>query len=213
MGGRCRGHRTHRGGWQRIAPIAGGPGPDSLVHLAAGTASATPRRCRHDPPGREPRHLELDLRTATRRTAGTLLTDEGYPATILDQVAQASGAAADTVLHIFDRKKGLLRAVLDITIAGDDEEVTVLDRASPQAMRRETDPRCQVAMLAAGVTGQLERIRPVDDILRSAAVVDADARALRDDIQHVTTRSRGSYRHLDHRQRRPEERPGGRRSG
>jgi hypothetical protein len=38
-------------------------------------------------------------------------------------------------------------------------------------------------MFAAGITEQLERIRPLDDILRSAAVVDADAQELRDDIQ------------------------------
>jgi hypothetical protein len=38
-------------------------------------------------------------------------------------------------------------------------------------------------MLAGGITDQLERIRPVDDILRSAALVDPDARALRDDLQ------------------------------
>ena len=37
-------------------------------------------------------------------------------------------------------------------------------------------------MLAAGATGQLERIRPLDDILRSAATVDREAAALLADL-------------------------------
>jgi len=115
--------------------------------------------------------------------ARTLFVDQGYPATTLDHVARAAGVATDTVLHIFASKKGLLKAVLDVAVGGDQANVRVLDREGPQAMRRESDPRAQIAMLAVGMTDQLERIRPVDDILRSAAVIDPDARALRDDLQ------------------------------
>ena len=115
--------------------------------------------------------------------ARALFVEKGYPGTTLIQVAQGAGVAADTVLHIFGSKKGLLKAVLDVTVGGDDAQVPVLDRPGPQALRRETDQRRQVAMLARGLTEQAERIHPVDDILRSAALVDADARALRDDLQ------------------------------
>ena len=116
-------------------------------------------------------------------SARELFADAGYPQTTLGQVAAAAGVAADTVLHVFGSKKALLRAVLDVVIGGDDAQVRVLDRDEPQAMRRETDQRRQIAMFSAGMTQQLERIRPLDDILRSAAVVDADARELREDIQ------------------------------
>ena len=116
-------------------------------------------------------------------SAATLFLDKGYPATTLTQVADAAGVAADTVLHIFGSKNGLLKEVLDVAIGGDEDPVPVLDRPGPQAMRRETDQRRQIAMLARGMTEQLERIRPIDDILRTAAVVDPDARALRDDLQ------------------------------
>jgi AcrR family transcriptional regulator len=101
----------------------------------------------------------------------------------LDQVSGRAGVATDTVLHVFGSKKGLLTAVLDVAVGGDDTEVRVLDREGTQAMRRETDQHRQVAMFAAGMTEQLERIRPLDDILRSAGTVDADARALREDLQ------------------------------
>jgi AcrR family transcriptional regulator len=122
-------------------------------------------------------------RTRILDTAGALFVEQGYPATTLTQVAEAAGVAADTVLHIFGSKNGLLKAVLDVVVGGDEAQVPVLDRPGPQAMRSETDQRRQIAMLARGITEQAERIQPIDDILRSAAVVDADARALRDDLQ------------------------------
>jgi AcrR family transcriptional regulator len=115
--------------------------------------------------------------------ARALFTELGYPGTTLDRVGREAGVATDTVLHVFGSKKALLRAVLDVAIGGDDAPVPILDREGPQAMRREGDQRRQVAMFAAGMTAQLERLRPLDDILRSAAAVDADARALRDDLQ------------------------------
>lgn len=122
-------------------------------------------------------------RTRILDSARSLFVQQGYPATTLTQVAEAAGVAADTVLHIFGSKKALLKAVLDVVVGGDEAAVRVLDRPGPQAMRRETDQRRQVEMLARGIAEQAERIQPLDDILRSAAVVDSDARALRDDIQ------------------------------
>ena len=98
-------------------------------------------------------------------------------------IADTAGVSVDTVYKTFGSKIGLLKEVFDVTIGGDDAPMLLLDRAGPQALREETDQRVQVRMLAAGVTGQLERIRPLDDILRSAAAVDPVAAALREDIQ------------------------------
>jgi AcrR family transcriptional regulator len=115
--------------------------------------------------------------------ARALFLAEGYPGTTLDQIGQRAGVATDTVLHAFGSKKALLTAVLDVAVGGDDAAVALLDREDPQAMRREKDQRRQIAMFAKGMTGQLDRVRPMDDILRSAAAVDPEARALHDDIQ------------------------------
>jgi AcrR family transcriptional regulator len=131
--------------------------------------------------------LRAEQAAATRsrilESARTLFVEQGYPATTLTQIAEAAGVAADTVLHIFGSKKSLLKSVLDVTIGGDEDPVLLLDRQGPQALRLETDQHRQIEMLAHGLTEQLERIRPVNDILRSAAFVDADASALRDDLQ------------------------------
>ena len=149
--------------------------------------------------------LRAEQAAATRlrilESARELFEEQGYPATTLGQVAEAAGVAADTVLHIFGSKRGLLSSVLDVTIGGDDQPIQVLDREGPQALRRETDQRRQIAMFAAGMTDQLDRVRPMDDILRSAAASDGDARALREDLQlrqrHQAMRQIASWIHAN----------------
>lgn len=109
--------------------------------------------------------------------------EAGYAGTSLAAIAGAAGVSADTVYKTFGSKIELLKEVLDVAIGGDDAPMELLDRSGPQALRDSTDQRMQVRMLASGVTDQLERIRPLDDILRGAAAVDREAAALREDIQ------------------------------
>ncbi len=130
---------------------------------------------------REQRARETRRRLTDAAT--THFLEAGYASTPLTAIAGTAGVSVDTVYKTFGSKIGLLKEVLDVTIGGDDAPVPLLERAGPQALREETDQRLQVKLLAAGVTSQLERIRPLDDILRSAAAVDQEAAALREDIQ------------------------------
>lgn len=117
------------------------------------------------------------------QAAVTHFLETGYAGTTLVAIAGTAGVSVDTVYKTFGSKIGLLKAVLDVTIGGDDTPVALLDRAGPQALREETDQRVQVKMLAAAVSEQLARLRPLDDILRSAAAVDQEAATLRHEIQ------------------------------
>jgi AcrR family transcriptional regulator len=114
--------------------------------------------------------------------ATELFVHVGYPKTTLVAVGAQAGVTADTVLHLFGSKRGLLKAVMDTVVGGDDEDIALLDRDGPQEIRAEPDPRRQLTMVAAQITELLERAQPMDDILRGAAAVDPDAAALRDDI-------------------------------
>jgi AcrR family transcriptional regulator len=131
--------------------------------------------------------LREDQARLTRRrvtdAARELFLTLGYARTTIARVATEADVAPDTVYHLFGSKRELLKHVLDVTVAGDDEDVALLERADPQAMRAEADQGRQVEMFATGMSAQLERVRPLDDMLRSAAAVDADIAALRDDVQ------------------------------
>lgn len=131
--------------------------------------------------------LRQEKAAATRRrmveVAVELFLAHGYASTSMAAVAAAAGVSPDTVYHVFRSKRGLLQAAMDMVVGGDDADVPLLDRADPQAMRAQTDQRRQIAMFARGIRVQLERVRPVDDMLRSAAATDAEVAALRADLQ------------------------------
>ena len=125
------------------------------------------------------RHTRVRILEAAQRR----FTESGYAATTVESIAREAGVAVDTVYATFGTKRDLLAQLAYFRAAGDDAPVAVIDREGPQATRRETDQRRQIAMFARGVTDIIERIRPVDDILRSAGAVDAGVAALRAHIQ------------------------------
>ncbi|MDT0277940.1 TetR/AcrR family transcriptional regulator [Blastococcus goldschmidtiae] len=140
---------------------------------------------------KSPLRAERARRTRRRVIAAAveLFLARGYAGTTLVAVAAGAEVSVDTVFHLFGNKRGLLQAAMDTVIGGDDADVPLLERPDPQAMRAETDPRRQIALFARGMLGQLERIAPVDGMLRSAAAVDPDVAALREDL-HLRQRRR-----------------------
>lgn len=121
-------------------------------------------------------------RQAVIDAAIELFLARGYPGTSLAAVADQAGVSVDTVYHLFSDKRTLLKLALDVAIGGDDRDVPLLERPEPQQMRDETDQRRQIAIFAAGICRQLERLRPMNDMLRSAAAVDTEIAALRADV-------------------------------
>ena len=124
-----------------------------------------------------------DTRRRIMDAALGLFLEHGYVGTTVSAVARQARVAEDTVFHVFGSKRGLLTQVLDVVIGGDDDAVPVLERAGPQAVRAETDQRRQLALFAEGMTAQLERVRPLDDVLRGATAADPQLAALRADVQ------------------------------
>ena len=115
--------------------------------------------------------------------AQRLFAERGYPASTIEAIAAGAGVAVDTVYAAFGSKRGVLQALLNVRVGGDEAELDLLARAGPQAVQREPDQRAQLAAFAADVSAIVERARPVDDIIRGAAAVDAEIAALRSDLQ------------------------------
>jgi AcrR family transcriptional regulator len=114
--------------------------------------------------------------------ATAIVLDRGYAGMTMRAVAARAGVSVPTVEALFGTKSRLLKAAIDVAIAGDDEPVAVLDR--PWAR-------------LAGEAGSLEELLPmVADALaaaqqRSAGLVlavfegsshDAELRALREQM-------------------------------
>jgi AcrR family transcriptional regulator len=115
--------------------------------------------------------------------AQRLFAERGYAASTIEAIAKEAGVAVDTVYAAFGSKRGVLKALLDVRVGGDDAPIDLLDRPGPQAVRREPNQRRQIAAFAADISAIIERARPVDDIIRGAAAVDADIATFRTKAQ------------------------------
>lgn len=124
-------------------------------------------------------------RTRMLDAAERLFAERGYASSTIETIASNAGVAVDTVYASFGSKRGLLSALMDVRVGGDDQPVELLDRAGPQAVRREPNQKRQIAHFAQDVSAIIERARPVDDIVRGAAAVDAEIAAYRSRLQET----------------------------
>jgi len=125
-------------------------------------------------------------RRATRRRVVTaaqhLFLTKGYPATTMVEIATEAGVALQSVYKAGRSKADLLQLVVDNVVAGDDDEVLMVERDPFQAIADEPDPVRQVQQIAALIAATQERSAAMQVAFRQAAAVD-DAVAARLDAE------------------------------
>jgi TetR/AcrR family transcriptional regulator, regulator of autoinduction and epiphytic fitness len=115
--------------------------------------------------------------------ATRLFTENGYPATTIEAIADTADTPLPTVYRLFGSKRALLAAVLDIAFGGDDQPVAFADRPSVRAALAEPDPVKMVTAFARIVRELMERSAAIQHVLATAAQVDADAAGLLAEIR------------------------------
>jgi hypothetical protein len=87
------------------------------------SSPVNPRRS-YDASGRQAQARESRL--AVLRAARRLFLERGYALTTMAAVAASAGVSVETVYKAFGNKAGLVKAVFDSDIVGDDEPVPFL---------------------------------------------------------------------------------------
>ncbi|MER6209212.1 TetR/AcrR family transcriptional regulator [Streptomyces sp. NPDC001642] len=115
------------------------------------TPDGTPRRS-YNSEGR--RETARRNRAAVLAACRELLFQDGYHATTVRAVAERAGVSPETVYKSFGGKPGLVKALWDITLAGDDEPLAMGDRPEIQVIleTRELGPKFRLyAEFARGI--------------------------------------------------------------
>lgn len=121
-------------------------------------------------------------RAAVVAAARELFLERGYGATTMEAISERADVPPATVYRLFASKSGILKALLDVSIAGDDQDVPVGRRPEVRSLLGARDPQAQLAgfvQVAAQING---RVGPLYRILVSAAGTDADAAAQLDEL-------------------------------
>ena len=120
-------------------------------------------------------------RAETRRrvvdAARKLFLEGGYVATTMTGIAREAGVALQSVYAAGQSKADLLHLVTDLAVAGDSQEVMLVDRPVYAAIAAEPDPVRQIEMFAGLTAATMERLAPVWIAYREAAAVDPKAAA------------------------------------
>ena len=82
-----------------------------------------------------------ERRAAVLRAALDRFLEQGYSSTTIAQVAGDADVSVETVYKTFGNKAGLLKAVFDVAVAGDDEPVPMVERDDIQRVIAEPDGR------------------------------------------------------------------------
>ena len=117
-------------------------------------------------------------RAAVVRAARTLFLGGGYAATTIEAISGLADVPPATVYRLFSSKLGILRALLDVSIAGDDEAVPLQDRANARTLFADPDPEMQLSGFASICREINSRSATVYRILVSAAGSDPEAASL-----------------------------------
>ena len=128
------------------------------------------------PPRRYDASRRQEQARATRRAvveaARELFLAQGYAATTVAAVAARAGVSVETVYKAFGNKPGLVKAVLDVSIVGDDEPVPMMEREFVQRSIAEPDASRKLLDFGVHLAEVHPRVSPLELVVRAAAAAD-----------------------------------------
>lgn len=134
-------------------------------------------------------------RRAVVAAARTLFLERGYGATTIEDIGNLADVPPATIYRLFASKLGILKALIDTSIAGDDEPLTVQERPNVASLFAEPDPIKLLTGFAGVTTAINQRTQDVYRVLVSAAGSDPAAAELLDEVQQQRTRGQGQIAH------------------
>jgi AcrR family transcriptional regulator len=105
--------------------------------------------------------------------ARTSFVERGFSGTTIRHVAQEAEVSQETIYKTFGGKAGLLKAVYDTTLVGDDEQVPLAQRPEALAVLNATGPAEAVAAYAKLAQVISARVDPLLRVLLGSRDTDA----------------------------------------
>lgn len=107
--------------------------------------------------------------------ARSLLLERGYPSMTISALAETAGVSTQTIYNAVGNKAAVIKAVYDVTLAGDDDPLPMAERPEFRAVSDATDVASMLRAYAAFGRGISERIAPLLAVLTTHS--DDDVRA------------------------------------
>jgi AcrR family transcriptional regulator len=129
------------------------------------------------------REQAAETRRDVLGAAQALFERDGYAATTVAAIASEAGVVPRTVYLAFETKAGLLRALWNLLLRGDDEEASVMQRQIYREVLEEPDPAEKLRLNARNALAAKRRMGRLLGVIRDAAPGDREIGGLWDRIQ------------------------------
>lgn len=100
---------------------------------------------------------------------------QGFAATTIAEIARDAGVSVETVYKAFSTKAGVLKALFDVSVAGDDEPIPMVERDVIQNVAKAPDAAEKLELYAKHLAASMPRSAPVQLLARDGAAVSPDA--------------------------------------
>lgn len=111
---------------------------------------------------------------------------QGYAATTVAEIARDAGVSVETVYKTFATKAGVLKALFDVSVAGDDDPIPMAQRDVIQQVRNAPDAARKIAIYAKHLASTMPRSAPVQLLARDGAASSPDAATVWKQIRDET---------------------------
>ncbi|OBB96246.1 TetR/AcrR family transcriptional regulator [Mycobacterium sp. 852002-30065_SCH5024008] len=111
---------------------------------------------------------------------------QGYAATTIAEIASDASISVETVYKAFATKAGVLKALFDVSVAGDDEPIPMAQRDVIQNVIDATDAARKLEIYAEHLAATMPRSAPVQLLARDGAASSPDAAEVWKQIRQET---------------------------
>src|SRR5262249_2306032 len=115
-----------------------------------------------------------ETRRAILAAAQRRFEEHGYAAATVAEIAVDAGVATKTVYLAFETKGGVLRALWNLLLRGEHDDLPVADQEWYREALEERDPERQLRLNARNSTHGKQRISSILEVIRSAASGDGE---------------------------------------
>lgn len=141
-----------------------------------------------------------DQARSTRRAildaARLMFFEQGYAATPVAAIAAEVGVSVETVYKAFRNKPGLVKALFDVAVGGDDEDVALEERAQVERIQAEPDGRGKLGLYVRWMAERQPAVAPIELLARLGGGSDRELAAVWEQTQ--AERLTGMTRFAEH---------------
>ncbi len=111
---------------------------------------------------------------------------QGYAATTIAEIARDASVSVEMVYKAFTNKAGVLKALFDVSVAGDDEPIPLVAREAIQNVFDASDATHKLEIYVKHLTSTMPRSAPVQLLARDGAALSPDAAQVWKQIRQET---------------------------